>query len=619
MIDSFHFLRPTMLLLAIPAAVVLVSLWRQRSGNSAWEKIIDAQLLPHLLQGFNAKQALWPLVALACALLIAIVALAGPAWQRLPQALSQSEDALIIVFDLSLSMRATDVQPSRVQRAQLKLRDILSQRKEGLTALVVYAGDAHTVSPFTDDVNTIAAMLPALQPEIMPKLGNRTDAAIGLATQLIKDANLQRATILLVCDEIQEKQLAGVSKHLNNALSLSIMSVGTNEGGPVPLPQGGFLRDGAGEIIVPKTDQQQLKRLASQLGARYHPMSQDSSDFEYLLPTQFDRQENNRMINNEADDADLREFDLWRDEGAYLALLLLPFGLLAFRRGWFLALALVAIMPEPAQAFEWQDLWQRKDQQASKALQDGDAKKAAELFNNKNWKASAQYKAGDYEAAAELFDSNSAYNKGNALARAGKLKEAITAYDEALAQPTSSEDAKYNKAIIEELLKQQQKQDQQNKDDNSEGQENQDQQNQDKQSQDPDNSENQEGSENQQNSDSQQGSENQDNKQEQDSAKEQSDEEQQAQQEAQEQNTEEQKAKEQAAQEAKEQQEQQQQEQQAGQQGTSREDQEREQELQQWLRKVPDDPGGLLRNKFKHQYEQNRRRQEYYDDSGQIW
>ncbi len=601
MIEQLHFLRPGFFWLLLPALAVIWAAWHWLAHESGWQKIIDPHLITHLLDEAPAKARKWPVYVLAAALILTIVALAGPTWEKLPQPVQQSEDALLIVLDLSLSMRAGDVKPARVTRAQHKITDILQRRNEGLTALIAYAGDAHTVVPFTDDAATIAAMVPALTPEIMPKLGSRPDLAVQLGQQLLRDAGLRHARLLLISDGIASKDIGRISSALDDKLELSVLAVGTREGGPIPLPEGGFLRDLSNEIVVPQLTVDNFQTLSKRNNGRYSELQIGPQDIEKLLATDFEYRTETREID--------RDFDVWRDAGAGLVLLLLPIALLAFRRGWLLGVAFIVLIqvPQPGLALEWADLWSNKNQRGSDALAEGEAERAAELFKDPDWKASAKYKAGDYVSAAELFANSSKYNQANALAKAGKLQEAVDLYSQTLEQQPDSEDAAFNKKLVEELLKQQQEQEQQqNKDDQEKDQ--QDQQRQGEKSQD------------QQSSDSEQ--------QQQDNQQQQSDAEKQRQ-------AEEQQAQNSDAKEQEDQQAEQKNEQQEAKNGEQQPDEsqqakaqatpegepqtEEEQALQQWLRKVPDDPGGLLRNKFRYQYEQNRQRQEYYDESSQPW
>ncbi len=605
MIEQLHFLRPGFFWLVVPALAVIWAAWHWLAHESGWQKIIDPRLITHLLDQAPAKSGKWPVYVLAAALTLAIIALAGPAWEKLPQPVQQSEDALLVALDLSLSMRAGDIKPARITRAQHKIKDILQRRNEGLTALVAYAGDAHTVVPFTDDAATIAAMVPALTPEIMPKLGSRPDLAVKLGQQLLHDAGLRHARLLLVSDGILKKDIDRISKALGDNLELSILAVGTREGGPIPLPQGGFFQDESDEIVVPQLTVDNFKQLRKRTDGRYSELQIGPQDIEKLLATDFERHSETREVD--------REFDVWRDAGAGLVLLLLPIALLAFRRGWLLTIVVLVLVqaPQPGYALEWADLWSNKNQRGSEALAEGEAERAAELFKDQDWKASAKYKAGDYAAAAELFAGSSKYNQANALAKAGKLAEAIDLYSQALEQQPNNEDAAFNKKLVEDLLKQQQQQEpQQNQDDGE-------------------NEQKDEGQQQQQNSD-QQDQQNAESKQQQQNSKQQQSDGQQNAQEEEQQRAQSSDSDAQQEQEKEQQQQSEQQQaandkqqaddsQQAEAQTETESETEQQQALQQWLRKVPDDPGGLLRNKFRYQYEQNRQRQEYYDESSQPW
>ena len=175
MLENFsdlHFIRPLWLVALLPCAWFA---WRFISHNresSGWRGVIDAQLLRVQLAPAPAASQRISLWLLAAGLALCVLALAGPSWQRLPQPVEQKRDALVIVLDLSLSMYATDIVPSRLVRARQKITDILRQRSEGFTALVAYSGDAHAVAPLTDDTRTIENLVAALNPAMMPVPGS---------------------------------------------------------------------------------------------------------------------------------------------------------------------------------------------------------------------------------------------------------------------------------------------------------------------------------------------------------------------------------------------------------------------------------------------------------------
>lgn len=629
--SHFHLLRPFWLLAFIPALLLFVLLLKQRLTSARWQGIIDPNLMPHVLDQMPTEQSRWPLWFVLMAWLIACIALAGPTWQQLPQPVQKKEDSLVIVLDMSLSMAAQDVSPDRTTRARQKVIDILKQRNEGLTAMVVYAGDAYTVTPLTDDSDTIINLVPALSPFIMPAMGSRPDKALALAKKLITDAGLMKANYLLITDGILKKDIQRIKKALGSqAKQLSVLTIGTEEGAPIAMQGQGFKRDKNGNIVLPKLDLDLISELASELDIPWHQMSFDDRDWHYLLQDELlqNDKKHTYSANNQAPLE--RQFDLWADQGYWLILVLIVLASFYFRRGWMLSLIFaISLQPDTsfanevnaAQSGYWKNAWTTKDQQGQ-ALFEQAPKQAAELFEDENWKAASHYRAQDYQAAAEYFTSNpddseqkqanSHYNRGNALAHAGDLEQAIKAYQQALELTPDFEDASFNKQLVEELLKQQQSES--NQDDSQK--ENSEQENSDQEDSQKEDSQQQDSK--QQNSEDQQSEEQNsqhDESQSQDSEKQESEKQNTEEKSAEEQDSERQEHKEQKL----EQQNSQEQEEGAQQQSTQPDEddlsREEKQALKQWLNRIPDDPGGLLKRKFLYQYKQR----EHQDEGEVSW
>ncbi len=584
--SQLHLLRPLALMGLIPALIaVALAQWRKRSAGN-WEKIINPALLPYLMQGeSNKKQRgmLWVLLAW----IIACLALAGPSWQQLPQPVHKKDAALILIMDLSPSMLAEDVKPNRLERARYKLIDILKNRSEGFSALVVYGGAAYTLAPLTEDSNTIISLVPVLHPTLLPEYGSNTEDAIETALELAINGGYQQGDLLLITDEVSRSAFNSIQSMISRAgkFRLSILGVGTQQGAPIPTGAGGFAKDRNGAIIIPKLSPASLQMLAQSNAGIYAGMSADDSDIEALLAI-------TEELFPDATKELERSFDLWDDQGFWLAFLLLPIIVLSFRKGNIAIILLAPLLfSDPVVALGWQDLWKTADQQASEALENGDAATAQSLFQDPEWRGSAAYKAGDYETAINQFadfdDADSHYNRGNALAHSGDLDAAINAYDQALELNPDMEDAEANKALLEQLKQQQDSDNSEDAEDSdSEQSQDQDSQSQDSQSQDsqPQGSESQEQqSQDQQQSDAQE-SETKEGETEQ-SEEPKSEEQQRQEQEAEQ----EQNAAEPTAEPSKEE---------------SEAEKQAQQELEQWLRRVPDDPGGLLREKFRYQSRQ---------------
>jgi Ca-activated chloride channel family protein len=254
--DALHFLRPAWFLALIPLAGLLMVLWRQRSAGRSWQTVVDPRLLPHLLVGGEERRSPWGVTAVALGGLLAITASAGPVWTKLQQPVFRRESALVVLLDLSRSMDAGDLQPSRLQMAKFKLRDILARRKEGDTALIVYAADPFVVAPLTNDVATIARQLPSLTTDLMPAQGSRADRAIIKALDLLHQAGAVHGDLLLITDGIDNDAPASlheaVKKTLDAGYRMSVLGVGTADGAPIPLVNGGFFKDDDGAIVMPK-------------------------------------------------------------------------------------------------------------------------------------------------------------------------------------------------------------------------------------------------------------------------------------------------------------------------------------------------------------------------------
>lgn len=321
---DLHFLRPEWLL-AIPAWLALVA-WVRRSarGASAWDRVCDPGLAPYVVEGGAPRRATVFHLLTALAGTIAIVALAGPAWRELPQPVFRGQAALVIALDVSRSMNAGDLEPGRLARARLKILDILDRRIDGQTALVAYAGDAYAVTPLTDDNRTIAALLPSLEPEIMPSPGSRADRAVQRGHELLRRAGAPRGRVLLVTDSASGPGLdEAVDRLVGAGYSLSVIGVGTPDGAPIP-DGDGFVKDAAGDVVMTRLDEPALAALAARGGGGYSRYRPDNGDLRAVLPS--------RVSDDGALPAALQT-DRWREEGPWLLLVLAGGVLPLFRRG----------------------------------------------------------------------------------------------------------------------------------------------------------------------------------------------------------------------------------------------------------------------------------------------
>jgi len=665
-IDNFHFIRPLWLIGLFALFPLLWLLKKHRFYQSPWQQFLPAHLSQVLVEGAsntstnNNKSALAGKAFLIKPFLIgllSILALAGPAWQKLPQPVYQTERGSVLIMDMSYSMYATDIKPNRLTRARFKAIDLLKKINEGDTGLIAYAGDAFVISPLTQDIKNIELLLPSLTPEIMPKPGANPLAALTLAHEMLLNAGHLTGDIYWFTDDVDNEELTDIYDWSNKfGHQLNILGVGSEAGAPITLPNGELLKDDSGAIVIPRLPSQKLKSLALRGHGNYQTIRNDDRDINNLIieDTLLDQ---NGERNKKKQQESQQTGDQWQEQGAWLLLLVLPLMLGYFRRGSailmlpFTCLPLLFLLsfsvispasyaadntekpvtqamnqeseaksePQPsALARTWNNLWQTKDQQAQQHYNQDNFQAAAQQFENSQWQGSAHYKAGNYQAALEAFkkgeqanSADSLYNQGNAQAQLQQYEQAIESYERALKQNPSLQDAKDNIEKIKQLQKEQEQQQQQQQSDQSEDQQSQDQkeqqkdqQSQDQQSQDQESQQNQQQSDDAQQQQKDQDGESNNNEQQNDP-----------------QNQPEESSKEQEGKEAEQKQQEQQsaaeaeqadKDQQQGEEKTAaqiaeeQQAKETEQKHIQLLNKVTDDPYLLLRNKMQLEYQKRK-------------
>lgn len=460
---EFQFIRPDLLWLLLPWSVICLLQWYKKSSSKQSQLIAPHLAKIVLTEGKQAKSnhSSW-LTSLI--LLLGVLAAAGPSIEKQSVPVFSAKQARVLVMDMSYSMYSTDIAPNRLTQARFKTLDMLQQFREGDTALVAYAQDAFIVSPLTSDINTLENLVPSISPDIMPGKGANVLAGIDQAKTLLEQAGYPSGEIILITDEVELEDAQDIQSMLSGSgYRLHIYGVGTAQGAPISVPEGGFLKDRYGQIVVPKLYAERLRSLAQRLGGQYATYSPDNSDIEtFAIEDTQDIESPNEP--NET---------LWRvDAGQYLLFAIIPLALLAFRNNAVtLVICVIAYLPSsPSYAADWQSWFKNTDQNALSAYQDEHFDQAS-AAQDATLRGAAQYKQGLYEQAANTLQHTDTaigqYNLGNALAHLGKLDEAIEAYDSALTiNPTLSQ-AQENKELLEQMRDQQS---QQNQDQNNQEQ-----------------------------------------------------------------------------------------------------------------------------------------------------
>ena len=329
MAHTIHFLHP-LCLVALPPLWALAAWFARRRGrDGAWPRLVDAELLPLLRLGGSAGggRSPWPLIASVWTL--AVIALAGPSWQRQSTAAYRLPAAWVIALQLSPSMEASDLPPSRIARARFAVDDLLSAAHDARVGLVAFAGEAYAVSPLTTDDATVRNLSRALSPGLMPEHGARLAPALQSAARLLKAWAGRDRQIIVLMDSVHDPARAmQTAAALHRAgIVVNVVGVGTTGGAPAPDGSGGFRRGPDGKVWLTRLDPNVLGQIAAAGGGEFVPLAQ--------LPRLIaDLHAQGLRSLGSARAAPRVRLSDWLNDGIWLLPLILLLAALVARRGW---------------------------------------------------------------------------------------------------------------------------------------------------------------------------------------------------------------------------------------------------------------------------------------------
>ncbi|MGR5117150.1 VWA domain-containing protein [Vibrio astriarenae] len=445
------FLYPQWFWAVIPCVLITLYLTKRSKHQTL--------IAPHIAKamGLEASKNSITIKLFTAAWLITIFSLSGPSINDVTRPSVQANDARVVVMDMSLSMYARDVSPSRLEQARYKVTDMLNQWQDGQTGLVVYAGDAYSVAPLTRDSQSLLNHLPLLSPAIMPYPGARAEKGVEQAIDMLTNAGCQSGQIILVIDDLSAKEQQAIEALIDNRWQLAILAVATENGAPIPLPEGGMLQTSNGTTVVATSQFGNMNALARNVGGLFIPIQHNNSDVDTITSM------SELLANTSTYTDSKREIETWQNKGYWLTLPLLALALLMFRRGVLFSLMLgvtLTTATPKAQA----NPWLNDNQKAYQSFQSGDFQAAQNTFSDKEWQGISAYENGDYQTAIEALSgiesTRAEYNLGNAYAQSGELEKAIEQYQRVLAQEPNHQDAQDNLSLVEQLRDQQQQQSQ---------------------------------------------------------------------------------------------------------------------------------------------------------------
>lgn len=480
----FHFANPLWLWTAMVIPLVwlmFLFFYRPYHPSKRLESFIDSHLLPYLMVGTKNKKGsyvkmllLWSVVW-SCLTL----ALAGPRWSFREIEMSSKDQSLVILLDLSQSMNARDIKPSRLARAKQKIEDLINHSAGVKIGLVAFAADPHMITPLTDDKETIRHLLPSLETDLVYIQGSRLSPTLEMASVMLDSEPGSNKAVLIITDgEFEDgSALTLVKKMADKGITVHTMGMGTVEGTILQDAEGNSLKNN-GAPILSKLARGQLEEISKTGKGNYFEGSYFGGEETAIL-----KQLEERAHAMEAG----KKSRLWDDRFYLLILPTLPILLLWFRRGAIFLMPLMFFLPSCGLQAVENDFkhayFMNSEEIGKQALDEGDFESAADAFQDSYRKGVAYYKSGNFVEAEKMFRQSSrpevaadaAYNRGNALVQQQKLKKAVSAYENVLKKWPEHIKAKENLALVKKMMEQQKQEQQQENPENQDDENDEDQ------------------------------------------------------------------------------------------------------------------------------------------------
>lgn len=492
---DLHFLRPYWFIALLPAVLFLWQLYAKRKQKNFWQDKVDPHLLAHLLIGGMKKSSSSGLWLLTLVWLLAIIALAGPVWEKRLSPVFHSQNNLVIVLDLSRSMNANDMIPSRLEHVKIPLQKYLTVAKEDRIGLVVFAEHAFIASPLSKDFATARDIIKYANTKMIPVQGSRPDTGILKAIELLQQDD-KPGQILLVTDgpgEDKARLSQTIKKAQEKNYPVSILAVGSATGGLIPMNPGRVRNEKskhenhflthAGKPVIAKVNETLLRTMAKLGGGLYNQLDKHNNEPRTLVPARISK-------SHHSNNPPATKAPQWKEFAPFLLFILIPVSSLAFRRGWvgvvfilFFSYGFIGQGVSQASAANtnavqlskstdrnqlyylktiWNDLWIRADYQAYQLFKQNRMQAAAEKFNDHLWQGNSWYRMGEFKKAekayAKVDTAMGHFNRGNALAQQGLIEAAIAAYSITLGYDMNFKDASINRKLLKDYLAEKQKQ-----------------------------------------------------------------------------------------------------------------------------------------------------------------
>ncbi len=317
----FRFEDPQYLyLLVLVVALALIRFVTSRNQRKRLRKFGDPQLLKELMPDVSRVRPAVKFWLLEVALSLLIVMMARPQFGTRISHEKRTGIETIIAMDISNSMRAQDVEPSRLDKSKMMIENLVDHFTNDKIGLLVFAGDAFVQLPITSDYVSAKMFLSSIDPSMMQSQGTDIARAIDMASHsFTQQENIGRAIIVITDGENHEGGALEAAKAAKErGMRVYVLGVGTTKGSPIPEPEtGDYMRDNSGQTVMTALNEQMCREIAQAGGGAYIHV-ENNSNAQRLLDEELDKLEK-----NETESTIYSDYDEQFQAVGWIALLLL--------------------------------------------------------------------------------------------------------------------------------------------------------------------------------------------------------------------------------------------------------------------------------------------------------
>lgn len=278
-------------------ALIIFYFWAERKKTKLLAEIGDLELMKKLTESRNKRLAIIRMILFIFAYIFLVLAIARPQLGTGKETVKREGIDIVVALDVSRSMLAEDISPSRLSQAKYELKSLIERLKGDRIGIVAFAGDAFLACPLTTDYSAALMLLDALGPDAIPEQGTVIQRALQIARRAFVAKDNRNKVIILITDgeDHEGDAVAEAEEAKNEGIRIYAIGIGSTSGVPIPLYDNtgrkvGMMKDRAGTIVTTRLEERVPRAVAMATNGAYYHASPGGKSLREIL-REIDRME----------------------------------------------------------------------------------------------------------------------------------------------------------------------------------------------------------------------------------------------------------------------------------------------------------------------------------------